>query len=591
MGRQCEIRVLLGLWLAVFALSGQTADLQAAEAEYWSVQAVDSEPPVFRHDVLASEAQNARAGSWSRDGLKYYQVSRGNNKVFQLACATPYSIAEARLESVNEGLASGVAHGIFWRPDGEVVFIYQRTLIRAHAVGTPWAIDTADAKPFATYNLASDGMVRGHDLHFREDGLRLYVDCRGTGRVFQYHLDSAWDIATMAFETSYEIPSSIHSAVRGTEFSPDGRRMFLLMVGSHTIWEFGLRTPWDIATAYPAVGLDLRLIDGVTTGIANNFYGMTWLPDGSGLVLSESNGRLTQIKTRFRPDDHPTGGDSMVLVIDTNLGAGNTVHLNAVNPSQLNVDWGDGTIEHELIGSGGSTGYEHTYAESGTYTVRISGSAAGVKMRDPASLSMLTEIQSLGFGLGLTDMKEAFAGAVNLTSVPEQVPISLRDCESMFAGCIALDDPNIGEWDLGGVTNLRAFLRNTSYSHPVSWRFSMARSLRSMMQNTQFNQPLNLELGRAIDIRGMLAGTPFNQRGLAGWDVSTVRFADGFLRGVTLPTAEYDAVLNAWAAQDVRDDISISFGSSRYSEAAAAARATLVEKGWTIIDGGPIDEE
>ena len=575
-------------WIAWLALAGAIFAVEHETSGFWSVQVVDPEPLVFRHDVIASEVKDARAGFWKDDGTTYYQVSRGNNKVFQLACATPYSIAGAQVEGVHESLASGVAHGISWRPDGEVVFIYQRTYLRAHAVATPWSIETADSQPFATFNLSDDGMVRGHDLHFREDGLRVYVDCRGKGRLFEYHLDSAWDITTMQFETFYQIPAPIHSAVRGIEISPDGRRMFLLMVGSYTIWEFGLRTPWDIATAYPAVGFDLRLIDGVTTGVANNFYGMTWLPDGSGIVLSESNGRLTQIETRLRVEDHPVGDASMALVIDTSLGPGNTVHLNAANPSRIDIDWGDGTVDRDLRGSGSSTGYEHTYAESGTYVIRVSGSAPGVKMRNPASLPMLTEIRELGFGLGLLDMSEAFAGALNLTSVPERIPISLRDCESMFAGCEKLNDPNIGKWDLDGVTNLREFLRNTPYSHPVDWRLPMAGTLRSMLQNTRFNHPLNLNLGRAIDLRGMLAGTPFQQSGLAGWDVSTVRSGGGFLGGVTLPTAEYDAVLIAWAAQDVRTDVTLDFGASRYSEAGAAARTILVDKGWTIIDGGAV---
>lgn len=453
-------------WVAWLALAGAIGAVEHQTPGFWSVQVVNPEPRVFRLDVIAPEARNARAGFWNDDGTKYYQVSRGNNKVFQLACPTPYSIADARMEGMHQSLASGVAHGIFWRPDGEVVFIYQRTYLRAHAVATPWSIETANSKPFATYNLSDAGMVRGHDLHFREDGLRVYVDCRGKSRVFEYHLDTAWDITTMKFETFYQIPAPIHSAVRGIEISPDGRRMFLLMVGSYTIWEFGLRTPWDIDTAYPAVGFDLRLIDGVTTGVANNFYGMTWLPDGSGIVLSENNGRLTQIETRLRAEDHPAGDASMVLVIDTNLAPGNTVHLNTANPSRIDIDWGDGTVDRDLRGSGSSTGREHTYAKSGKYVIRISGSARGVKMRNPASLPMLTKIREFGFELGLVNMREAFAGALNLTSVPEQIPISLRDCQSMFAGCVALDDPNIGKWDLDGVTNLRDFLRNTPYGQP-----------------------------------------------------------------------------------------------------------------------------
>ncbi len=580
-------RILASLWLALITASGPAANILPLPTGYWSIHVVEPQPLVFRHDVLAGEAKDARAGFWKDDGTRFYQVSRDNNKVFQLVCPSPYSVAESRLEAVNEGLASGVAHGLFFRPDGAVVFIYQRSYLRAHTLATPWEIATADTTPFATRDLVPDGMVRGHDLHFSPDGLRLYVDCRGEGRVFQYHLEEAWDIRRLVFEKFYTIPRSIHSQVRGTEFSPDGRRMFLLMVGSSTIWEFGLRTPWDLETAYPAVGLDLRLIHGVTTGVAGNFYGMTWLPDGGGIVLSEGNGRLTQVKTRRRTLDHPAGGDGMELLIDTRLGTGQTVHVNVGNPSRVDIDWGDGTVDRDLRNAGSSTGHEHTYAASGAYVIRVSGSTSGVKMRNPASLPMLTAIRELGFGLGLTDMSEAFAGAMNLKAVPKQVPLSLRNCESMFAGCVALDDPHIGQWDLDGVSNLRAFLRKTPYNHPVAWRLPMARSVREMLAGTPFNRPLNLDLGCVGDMRSMLTGTPFAERGLAGWNVSTVLHADAFLRGATLPTDVYDEVLKAWAAQDVRQGVTIVFGASRYSEAGAAARATLTGRGWTILDGGP----
>jgi hypothetical protein len=52
-------------------------------------------------------------------------------------------------------------------------------------------------------------------------------------------------------------------------------------------------------------------------------------------------------------------------------------------------------------------------------------------------------------------------------------------------------------------------------------------------------------------------------------------------------TANYNATLISWASQNVQQNVQIGFGSAKYSAgAAAAARQTLVNKGWTIYDGG-----
>ena len=61
--------------------------------------------------------------------------------------------------------------------------------------------------------------------------------------------------------------------------------------------------------------------------------------------------------------------------------------------------------------------------------------------------------------------------------------------------------------------------------------------------------------------------------------------------GVTLPTATYDALLVAWEAQSVQNNVNFSGGNSTYtlSSAAATARAALIsDHTWTITDGGGI---
>jgi hypothetical protein len=54
----------------------------------------------------------------------------------------------------------------------------------------------------------------------------------------------------------------------------------------------------------------------------------------------------------------------------------------------------------------------------------------------------------------------------------------------------------------------------------------------------------------------------------------------------TLCTDNYDNLLNGWAPQAVKTGIAFYGGYSNYSTAGAAARDTLIRKGWTISDIG-----
>jgi hypothetical protein len=66
---------------------------------------------------------------------------------------------------------------------------------------------------------------------------------------------------------------------------------------------------------------------------------------------------------------------------------------------------------------------------------------------------------------------------------------------------------------------------------------------------------------------------------------------DLMFANMALSTANYDALLIAWAQRDVPDGIPFDAGNSKYSAgSAAAARQSLIDDdGWEIADGGQVD--
>jgi hypothetical protein len=78
---------------------------------------------------------------------------------------------------------------------------------------------------------------------------------------------------------------------------------------------------------------------------------------------------------------------------------------------------------------------------------------------------------------------------------------------------------------------------------------------------------------------------------MSGWDINQVTNFLNFCSGVTLSTANYNALLIAWDAQGAMSySGTVNFGGSTYTlgGAAEAAHDSLELKWGTITDGGGV---
>jgi hypothetical protein len=86
---------------------------------------------------------------------------------------------------------------------------------------------------------------------------------------------------------------------------------------------------------------------------------------------------------------------------------------------------------------------------------------------------------------------------------------------------------------------------------------------------------------------GMFSRAAKFDHDLSKWDVSDVAAMNNMFHGVTLSTANYDAILNGWSEQALCNSVEFDGGNSKYSSAAEAARAKIISDfNWTITDGG-----
>ena len=288
------------------------------------------------------------------------------------------------------------------------------------------------------------------------------------------------------------------------------------------------------------------------------------------------------------------------------------------------IDWGDGTVETT---TGDDPDPSHPYAAAGTYTVTISGTFPHFYLNDPfdddPNSNKLQSIEQWG-DIQWESMNSAFEGAENMVYNATDAPdlSAVTDMNSMFARADAFNgaiegwdvsavtdmgfmfadadafDQDIGGWDVSGVTFMGGMFAFTdAFNQDIGgWDVSAVTNMRFMFADaTSFNEAIGgWDVSAVTDMSRMFNGAAAFDQDIGGWDVSNVAAFDdsfgGFLEGVGLSAANYDALLTGWEQLDLVDGLSFDAGSSQYTSAATSARQAIIDDdGWTISDGGLAD--
>ncbi|SNR55111.1 gliding motility-associated C-terminal domain-containing protein [Maribacter sedimenticola] len=238
-----------------------------------------------------------------------------------------------------------------------------------------------------------------------------------------------------------------------------------------------------------------------------------------------------------------------------------------------NVDWGDGTSDANVTGN-----ILHTYATSGTYTIKISGSFPAIYFNDTGDRNKIIEILDWG-NIQWQSMENAFFGCENLNfdaiAAPDLSQVSslknmFRECYSfngivnswdvsnvtdisgMFASCSVFNRP-LDNWTTNLVTDMSETFKNcSSFNEPLdNWNTSAVSSMKDMFYScVNFNQNIsNWNVSQVTDMAGMfVACRKFNQP-LGNWDVSQVTDMNlMFFR-----TNDFNQDLSSWQVGNVTD--------------------------------------
>ena len=240
----------------------------------------------------------------------------------------------------------------------------------------------------------------------------------------------------------------------------------------------------------------------------------------------------------------------LVFTIPANVEVSITLPIIETEPKDVlgyYVSWND-QITHNIN--------THTYKSTDKikdYHVRFFGlgiSEFGLLSNDGYK-KYLTKVISFGIlGHTFTSLSYAFSQCENNFTVPQTLPSSITNTDSMFYKCRTFNQP-LSTWNVNNVTDMSfMFQYCINFNQPLNtWSVNNVLIMRWMFDKcTNFNQPLNAwSVNKVIDMHGMFSNcTNFNQP-LNNWSVNNVINMHYMFSDCT----NFNQPLNNWSVNNV----------------------------------------
>ena len=331
-------------------------------------------------------------------------------------------------------------------------------------------------------------------------------------------------------------------------------------------------------------------------------------------------------------------------VVTTGVDETFTLPLEISGSYNFNVEWGDSNSDNISVWDDAAK--IHTYASAGTHEIKITGTLVGFRVNYYVDRQKIYELKQWGIVrlgnsdgyfqgctnltitatdvlnlTGTTNLQDAFAFCPSLVTVPSMNSwdvSSITNMHYMFNGATSFNQ-NIGNWnvssvldmfgmfngavafnqDIGGwvpssVTEMYSMFRNAASFNPDigNWNVSSVLDMRYMFWGAaSFNQDISgWNVSNVTTMWGMFLDAVSFDQNVGGWDITSIEHMDSMFDGVTLSTANYNAILIGFEGQAVQNNVPFHGGNSKYSAGAAAtARQALIDDhSWIISDSGQV---
>lgn len=309
---------------------------------------------------VAGQESNPSGLFFSPDGTKMYVNGTTGDDVNEYTLSTAWNITTATFVTIFSTAAQDSAPAdLFFKPDGLTMFVLGSTndTVYQYTLSTAWSVATASYASKSFSITSQEGTPTG--LWFKSDGTTMYVVGIANDTVYQYTLDTAWDISTASYANISFSVTAQDSAPNQVNLSADGTKMWILGATGDDIWEYTLGTAWNVSTATPV----------------NNFYIGFQENSPLGLFIDSSavnrvfvTGNSTDAVYQYNTAANSLEIDTEKLYIDGAL----SVNRNFVAGENAYVD---GTLTVQGAATFSSVSASSTL--TATSTLSLTGSTAG----------------------------------------------------------------------------------------------------------------------------------------------------------------------------------------------------------------------
>lgn len=249
----------------------------------------------------------ARGIEFSSDGSKFFAVNSISITIDQFSTVTSVPVSESHLWTVvdislstDDNVTFDTSNedtfprGVQFKPDGTKMYMignqHFNDQIHEYDLATPWNISTATVV-HSTDLTAIDGGTNPYSFYIKPDGTKFWTTSVGTSSIREYSLTTPWDISTAVTPASgityqtLQLGTTSNAFVQGITFKPDGTRCFYSAGNGDDIVQLNLSTPWDISTATFSKSYDTQQIDPADSNIEASPGGLHFNSDGSKLYM------------------------------------------------------------------------------------------------------------------------------------------------------------------------------------------------------------------------------------------------------------------------------------------------------------------
>jgi sugar lactone lactonase YvrE len=261
--------------------------------EYDLSVAWDIKSATYNQEFSVSSQETQPTGIFFRNdgtseaGKQMYVCGKTGNDINEYTLTTAWDVSTASY-SRNFSFATQdtTVEGIFFKSDGTELYVSgdANNKIYQYSLETAWNVSTASFDQDLGVS-AQDGQPEG--VFFRDDGSanagkQMYVVGNSSNAIDYYTLTTAWDLSTASFSHT-EIIGSIDNSPQGVFFKSDGSKMYLVGSKRDAIFQFDLSTDWDVSTA----SFDFPDNDHVSIKTEDtNPFGLFFKDDGSKMYVS-----------------------------------------------------------------------------------------------------------------------------------------------------------------------------------------------------------------------------------------------------------------------------------------------------------------